>query len=464
MLALELNDEVLLLAAPLAAGEMRVLAQAPGIASVQDDQTLTGTAAVARCKLQPQRSYQRYWQDLSATPLGRAHRPQLTSADLAYEQLRVLLQESSESGSQLIIAVPAGYSREQLGLLLGIATEAGVTETGLVDAALAACALTPVTPHVLHLELYRHRAIVTHVEQESGGARRARFEIDNGCGMQRLEQLCIESIAGVFVRSTRFDPLHQAQTEQLMADGVRQWLSALGNEDQVLVTLASEQQDLQIEWSRAQWLAVAEPVYAAIVQLVQAARPAGLPIELRIGEHAQLLPGLVQRLQSLNSCAVTLLPTGAAARGALQYQAQILRGNSPSLICQLPLPYSSIAATGDGLRPDRKAGSVATHVLCRGRAFALREQPLVVGTQVPVDQRAVQVPAGLPGVSRVHCRLLLRDGAAILEDLSTYGCYVNDERVHGSAVLQRGDRLRLGAPGIVLDMIELVTDHATPPV
>ena len=61
-------------------------------------------------------------------------------------------------------------------------------------------------------------------------------------------------------------------------------------------------------------------------------------------------------------------------------------------------------------------------------------------------------------------RLLLRDGVACVEDLSTYGSFINEERVHGQAALRRGDRLRLGAPGIVLEAIALVDEHAAPPV
>ncbi len=106
----------------------------------------------------------------------------------------------------------------------------------------------------------------------------------------------------------------------------------------------------------------------------------------------------------------------------------------------------------------------ATHVLCDGRAWPLRSEPLTVGTQVPAGLRALPLPPGLPGVSRVHCRLLLRDGIACIEDLSSYGSFINDQRVHGQAALQRGDRLRLGAPGIVLELIELVDEHAAPPL
>jgi hypothetical protein len=463
MLALELNDAQLILALPTGADEARIVASAPGVACVTDAQLLTGAQAAHQAKLQPQRSYHRYWQDLSADPLGRPHRPQLSAADLAFEQLRTLLQAANDADRRLMIAVPAGYTRDQLGLLLGIAAEAGVAETGLVDAALAACALAPVPVHVMHLELHRHRVVVTTVEREGRGARRARFELDGSWGLQRLEQLCIELVAGNFVKQTRFDPLYRAQTEQILADGVRGWLQALHTDEAVPISLALGTENPQTEFTRSQWLTAAEPCFAALLQLVQSARPAGQQLELRVGSCAQSLPGLIARLQDLNSCAVTLLPEGASALGALRHHASILRGAEPALVCQLPLEQQP-SAERPLVSPRTRAGQSATHVLYGGRAWPLHSEPLTVGTQVPEGQRALPLPPGLPGVSRAHCRLVLRDGIACIEDLSSYGSFVNEQRVHGHAELQRGDRLRLGAPGIVIEIIQLVDEHATPPL
>jgi hypothetical protein len=468
VLALELNDAGLVLAAaPDADGaQARVVASAPGVACVSEAGLLTGAAAAQQAKLNPQRSHNRYWQELSAVPLGRAPRPQLSAADLAFEQLRSLLL-AAPGERRLLVAVPAGYAPEQLGLLLGITAEAGIAETGLVDAALAACALAPVPPHVLHLELQRHRAVLTAIEQDGNGARRARFELDAGCGLQRVEQLCIELVAGNFVRQTRFDPLYHGSGEQRLADGTWDWLRALGESETVTVRLPSGEESLQVELARSQWLAAAESCYAAIVQLVQGARPAGQAVELRVGARAQSLPGLLERLRTLGSCTITALPEGAAALGALRQHGAIFRGAEPALLYRLPLATTAPPATGAPAPESRNGsaeGAAATHVLCAGRAWELRAEPLTVGTQVPEGVRALPLPAGLAGVSRVHCRLSLRDGAAVVEDLSTYGSFVNEERIHGQALLKRGDRLRLGAPGIVLEAIELVDEHPTPPL
>jgi hypothetical protein len=39
---------------------------------------------------------------------------------------------------------------------------------------------------------------------------------------------------------------------------------------------------------------------------------------------------------------------------------------------------------------------------------------------------------------------------------------VNEERVVGNSVLTVGDRLRLGTPGVTLELIQTVNDNGTP--
>ncbi|MNC94904.1 FHA domain protein [compost metagenome] len=50
-------------------------------------------------------------------------------------------------------------------------------------------------------------------------------------------------------------------------------------------------------------------------------------------------------------------------------------------------------------------------------------------------------------MSRTHCELALRDGELRLADLSRYGTFVNERRIEGAAVLERGDVIRIGSPG-----------------
>jgi pSer/pThr/pTyr-binding forkhead associated (FHA) protein len=90
-----------------------------------------------------------------------------------------------------------------------------------------------------------------------------------------------------------------------------------------------------------------------------------------------------------------------------------------------------------------------------GRAWPLLHEPLYLGAALPSGRRSLAVAAG-PGVSRVHCVLERDNDGAWLEDQSTYGTFLNGERVGGRVALQVGDRLRLGNPGVELELVRVV--------
>jgi pSer/pThr/pTyr-binding forkhead associated (FHA) protein len=86
-------------------------------------------------------------------------------------------------------------------------------------------------------------------------------------------------------------------------------------------------------------------------------------------------------------------------------------------------------------------------------AHAIGAEPLVVGTAPPSGARSLRLEGETAGVSRAHCRFFESAGESIVEDLSTWGTYLNGERVAGRAVLASGDKVRVGSPGIELVLI-----------
>jgi len=347
-----------------------------------------------------------------------------------------------------------------------VINETGVRVAGLVDAALAACSLQPAPARVLHLDLELHQALLTVLEYSGGeypGLKRSRYEIAMRHGLLGIQQTLAQFIAENFVRKTRFDPLHEASSEQRLIDQLPAWLSELQQAETITLSFQFGERELQLEMERAQLIAAAEPHYLELLRLVQGARVAGMPIELRVSQRVAALPGLLDRLRSLRDCTIQVLPPAAAAWGALQYETSIRRGpDSLALIFQLPVPRaetgevasSDLEATPPQLRP--------THVLFQGRAWSITEQPLTIGWAVDASKRALTLPNALPGISRAHCTVVRRNGAVIVEDHSTYGSFVNDEKVSGRTALTVGDRLRLGSPGITLEMIQLVNDDGAP--
>jgi hypothetical protein len=467
MLALELIDAGLVLAQQRDESA-QIVASAPGVAVLEETVTLVGEQAAARIRLNPLLAQTNFWRALSTEPLVRPSRLVRTTADVAFAQASALLGPHKADPDGVMLAIPAGYTREQLGLLLGVIAETGVSVAGVIDAGLAACSLEPAPARVLHLDLELHQAILTVLDyvgarsaNDSGGLKRSRYELAPRRGLLALQQAWMQMIAESFVRNTRFDPLHDAASEQELLDQLPAWLNALSQSETLTLSLKFDERPLEVEMSRAQFIAAAEQHYADLLRLVQDARVAGLPIELRVSHRVAALPGLVERLRTLRDCTLRELPAGAAAFGALLHRDAVRRpADALALVYQLPLaraetllPGTDHDSTPAPLRP--------THVLFQGRAWRISERPLAIGWSPSAD-RSLVLPTAAPGVSRAHCTVVRRNGSVVVEDRSTYGSFVNEERVVGHSVLTVGDRLRLGSPGITLDMIQLVQDDGAP--
>ena len=441
-----------------------VLTEVPGIAFLGDDTTRTGDAAVERIRLNPLLAHTNFWRGLSTEDLTRPSRLARTTADIAFAQAEQLLGPHKSDGESVLLAVPAGYSREQLPLLLGVINETGVRVSGLVDAALAACSLEPAPARVLHLDLELHQAILTVLEYSGGdrsGLKRSRYEIVLRHGVLDLHQTIRQFIAETFISKTRFDPLHDAITEQRLVGQVPTLLGQLREQEKTVVSMQFGDRPLEVEIERAQVIAALEPHYVELLRLVQSARVAGMQIQLRLTPRIAAFPGLVERFGTLRDCELQLLPRGAAALGTLQHETTISRPDSIALVYHLPVARAAGGestaepeATPTPLRP--------THLLFQGRAWRISDQPLVIGWSVEARRRALVLPSSSPGVSRTHCTVVRRNGAVMIEDHSTYGSYVNEERVAGRTALTVGDRLRLGSPGVTLELIQLVNDDGAP--
>jgi pSer/pThr/pTyr-binding forkhead associated (FHA) protein len=123
----------------------------------------------------------------------------------------------------------------------------------------------------------------------------------------------------------------------------------------------------------------------------------------------------------------------------------------------LPVPLRAESA-----RPRDRAATVPpewrpTHVVHASRAYRIGPRPITLGSAVPGDRRALAVEAG-PGVSRSHCTFLVEAGTAWLEDHSTYGTFVNGDRIAGRVELRAGDRVRIGSPGVECELVRVVDD------
>ena len=420
----------------------------PGIALLAEEEVIVGRAAAAQARLKPVYVADRFWSDLSTDPMPRAAASAHSHADLAYAHLGQLWGEVAEPGDEALFAVPGNIRGQSLGLLAGIARTAGIGVRGWVDAAVAACvSLSSSRETVLYVDIGLHEAVLTMLEGDLA-LRRSRVDLAPRVGLKSLYAAWGQLIAEALVRRTRFDPLHQAATEQQLFDRLPGLLATLANAEEVDVEVQASAGVFGVTLQREQFAFVAESWYSQLLDLVHAGRRAGTTATIALSSRAALLPGFAARCARIAGADVVLLAEGAAARGALQHAASIASGGSPAQVVELPRAVPVARPS----RPQAQRGEVPTHVLYAGRAQAILSEPLYIGLE-PTGTRTLALSGAPPGVSRRHCCLVREGDAVLVRDSSRYGTFVNGERVTDSARLAAGDHLRLGTPGVELDLV-----------
>ena len=215
---LEINDWRLSCYTP----QGQCIYQQAAAALAQNDQLIFGDAALAQSRVQPQTFNVQYLSRLSAEALPRPMGPAQNQADLIYYHLRSMQNEYALS--DVVVAAPAQHSDEQLGLLLGIADEAGLSIQGFVDSALGHALHTQIdTHHVFDIGLNHTSLNELHVEQ--GQLRIGGNSVFEGNGVLGIVDAWLHVIASAFLQSSRFDPLHSAATEQQAFDQALSWIT-----------------------------------------------------------------------------------------------------------------------------------------------------------------------------------------------------------------------------------------------
>ena len=427
-----------------------VLYREPGYALLDDDRLTTGRDAFSQARVKPRRIQHGYWSNLQTAPLTDRRFQHLSAADLVSRQLEQIWTQVSGKGNRIVVAVPAYMHTENLGLLLGIAAELKVPLVGMVDAAVAATRREYKGAVPVHVDLSLHSTILTRVTQ-SGQVQADRSAVIDESGVISLYDTWIALIAEAFVQQSRFDPLHTAETEQMLQDNLPDWLAAAAAEKNITLRIEYRGISHQAEVESLELLAAGGPIYHRIVSNLRALYRADETPALQLSDRAARMPGLADMLAARVGGEIFLQESGATARGLLSRCRDMQPGGrAVSLIRQLPWDQSPVEIQ----RADTVGhGGQPTHLLFENTAYVIDASLLTFGSQRTDGERCVDLQQDMPGVSRRHCTLQQENGQCIVRDYSRYGTFLNGHRIDGSAVLQVGDLIRLGTPGYELKVI-----------
>jgi hypothetical protein len=269
----------------------------------------------------------------------------------------------------------------------------------------------------------------------------------------------VDAIAEEFVRSTRFDPLHQATSEQELYDRLPGILTQLCRNPGVHFEMTGGSKTYHATLTRNLFYKKAAPVFEEIRRLIgrfyaRAGRAGTGPV-LMLSDRMARLPGIMDMLAEIEDSKIIELEPGAGALGILRFTSALFEqqtGNSSSFLTSRPLPAVSSSAHEES-RPYPKEQKRPSHILYRNLAYPITEKPLIIGLQRVEDGVGIQIQGQIAGVSRKHCTVQLQGNSVTLKDYSTYGTFVDENPVNEKTILLLGQRVRVGTPGETLNLI-----------
>lgn len=448
LLGLELSDAGIL----VAGGEPPALisldedsVESPGFALPEKKALITGGAAERRARLFPRQIMNRFWDHLSTDPLDHPLPMAGNQAEVACAHLAHIWEKARRFGDGLVVAVPGFLQRTQLGLFLGMAQELAVPLQGFVSLPVAAAGPGP-EALALHADIHLHRFEVSVLRAEG------RLEFQEAItgdekGLEGLYKLWAQAAASEFVRLTRFDPFHSAETEQELYRRLPPLLAALQHEPATTIAIPAGRSHYTVSLPAGMIVETARPVYDELLAAVHTGRQrhaaAGTAAVVQVSHRLARLPGILDRLRRMSNLRVRELPVGAAALALPSLWRELTEGRRPagaSFFSTRPW----IAAEGSPAPEPSVSRLRPTHLLYRNLAYPVSAQPLMIGRDAAVEGEGIRIEGDAAGIDPRHCMVQLREGRVVLTGLGSGGTFLNDQRVEVSAVVATGDAIRLG--------------------
>ncbi len=445
--AIELDDRAVAFAR-----DGRVLSSAPS--AVWDGSTgeLAGANAWNALRRHPTATSTHHLGSLLGQPVATDRSVALVAAEL----VRRLAEQAPLAGESVWIVAPARSSERGLSAVLAIARNLSLPLDGFVNAAVASVSALGLERSAIVLEIGMRHIAATYVERDGAQVRRRRTALTERGGLIAFYQGWLELVSATMVRRTRFDPLHDAATEQQLFDSSAAWARDAALEGSVRAALTKGAERFEVTLTRDQFAQVGKPVHREIVRLLHELRPAGAPLALVVPSMISHLPGLRDELEQFADCELVGIPDGFAAAVTSRLDLPERASDGPvRLLRRLPSSvHEQSGISRDVLGSQRSRSASPSHLLLNGQVYAVVGEALVIG-RAPVGARTITLPDGLAGVSRRHCTLAPDGSELVLLDHSSFGTFVNGERVAERVRVRAGDRVRLGEPGVELAFISV---------
>lgn len=451
MKVIELNDRGIKVG-----DENGIIVQSPGFALVVDNEIQVGEAAEQQARLQPTNSFSKYWLELNLEPIS--HSPKVRhNADLAYAQL-IHLAELGAIDDEVIFAVPGNFSRQQLAILLGLAQQCPFSAIGVVDSALATVSALARNEHLIYADIQLHQVVLTKLVIENDHLTSEGVVQIPGVGNQNFMNLMMQIATDMFIQQCRFNPQHNAESEQQLYNELPAWLLQDVTEKTLQLELKGASAVHTAKLPRETLIAALGEYYKKIHEQIEA-MIGDANTQLILSKSLAELPGFQSTLKQISDYTATGEETNLHTH---KYKDLIVpEDEAIHLVDKLSL--SGLGLKTEDSAPTNNARKQPTHALFENRAIAVSNIDIrnnaegngnvngKVNGSSPSRRTIVMNIANLPEtLGKIEKR---SDGVF----LSSNGqeVYLNDAPISGEQVLNLGDRIRFDDSGDEIRLIQV---------
>ncbi len=407
--------------------EGELVRTSPGFAVLDNGKLMTGEEASRNARLLPRWTNNRFWSQLTTTPLNNKTDQIRHHADLAFAHLEDLWLPVKKDASAAILVVPGYYTNENLGLLLGMARECDLPVAGVVDQSVLAATNLPLQRTVLHLDIHLHAITLTRITN-TGALLRRDVKTVMETGLFTLWDRWANIIANQFIQTTRFDPMHEAKSEQQMFDQLPTWISDRDENGMTAFVLDVGTTEHTVAVSNESLLKACTPLYPQIVQMIRQEIPAGESASLLLSHHFKGFPGLKDSLALVTNLEVIDLAELKSVASATEHQGEII-GDAGGISHVVQLSAGELRTLSHTASSNR-----VTHILWGNHAIA-------VGASFKLDADLANGPQ--PSTTPV-CTFYPRGDEMFMDCHDTASVKVNGQPAEPTMAVSPGDVLTIG--------------------
>ncbi len=377
---------------------------------------------VSHCRLSPQEINNRYWQQCEQSAIPTNGAGMRHAADLIWRHLSQLKQKKNLN--DLVLIVPSHYRQSNLQLLLGIAKACQLNVKGLANKAIVALQdQVKENGEYWHFDVQLHQTVCSRVLVRNGLLKLGDIEILNDVGIHLMQEALLKGLQNNFIQNDRFDPLHDAATEQQLFDQLASIATQLAENGKASVDLQHQGRLHNTTLDSKEWQGVLKTFADQLLEMSQSADGSYVDLNAAFGKVG---------LESLNQAGLVNLNQAPVASLTQLVQAP----DSGAVIYRTDLSTQiATPASNDNINDSAKLESIANSARQKATPVtsnnAIRAtHVLLAGKAVQIDQARLSTSDGVLGLSQspdANIEALLTAGKLfILNDESRTQLRVND--------------------------------------